>query len=221
MRSTAYWLTLGLIFSVPWESAINVPGIGRGSKVLGIAAALAWTIVVVQRSRMRRPDTFHTAVFALLIWIGLTMYWSNRPEQHHLRVHHDRPDLRNAADHLGSVPYRASGRGRLASLRARSIRIGCHDLSELHNGRSHRLSGASTDQSVRLRNRRNRAHNRHSGSSRLVSRDRTNRATGLARLADRKLRLLTDRPVRPHPDGDPGSGGRKRADGAVHPMVTA
>lgn len=76
MRSAAYWLTVAFVFTVPWEAAIDVGGVGRLSKVVGLCAGAVWVVSVVGRGRLRQPDAFHKAFLLFVIWNGLTFYWS-------------------------------------------------------------------------------------------------------------------------------------------------
>ena len=76
MRALAYWLTIAFIFSIPWENAVQLGGLGRGSKLLGLATAVVWAASIILRRRLREPDTFHKAFFLLTAWSGLTFYWS-------------------------------------------------------------------------------------------------------------------------------------------------
>jgi O-antigen ligase len=76
MRPIAYWLTMAFVFSVPWENAVHLGGLGRGSKFLGLALAFVWAGSVLLRRRLRDPDAFQKAYFLLVAWSGLTFYWS-------------------------------------------------------------------------------------------------------------------------------------------------
>ncbi|MGH3065773.1 MAG: O-antigen ligase family protein [Gaiellaceae bacterium] len=76
MRALAYWLTIAFVFTVPWENAIKLGDLGRVSKPIGFAMALVWASSVVLRGRIRKPDTFQKAYFLLVVWSGLTFYWS-------------------------------------------------------------------------------------------------------------------------------------------------
>lgn len=76
MRRLSQILMLAFVFSLPWESAILVNSIGRGSRLLGVAAAVAWGFHVLQRGRIRQLDRLHKALFLVLAWIGLSMYWT-------------------------------------------------------------------------------------------------------------------------------------------------
>jgi O-antigen ligase len=76
MRSLAYWLALAFVFTVPWEAAVHIPEIGRGSKVVGLVAGIVWFASVIERGRLRQPDPFQKAYFLFLIWCGVTFYWT-------------------------------------------------------------------------------------------------------------------------------------------------
>jgi len=76
MRALAYWLTIAFVFSVPWENAVQLGALGRGSKTLGLAAALVWAGSVLLRRRIREPDAFQKAFFLFVVWGGLTFYWT-------------------------------------------------------------------------------------------------------------------------------------------------
>lgn len=79
MRKQAFWLTIAFIFTVPWEAAIEVGAGSRGSRMLGLLAAIVWAISVVLRGRIRRLDAFVKAYFLFLLWNGLTILWSIAP----------------------------------------------------------------------------------------------------------------------------------------------
>lgn len=79
MRRLAYYLAIFFVLSVPWEAAIQLGPIGRGSKVLGLVAGLTWLLSALARGRIRTPDRFQKAYFLFLIWSGLTFFWSIVP----------------------------------------------------------------------------------------------------------------------------------------------
>lgn len=79
MRKQAFWLTIAFIFTVPWEAAIQLGAGSRGSRILGLVAALVWAMSVIVRGRLRRLDTFVKAYFLFLLWNGLTLLWSIAP----------------------------------------------------------------------------------------------------------------------------------------------
>lgn len=79
MRKQVFWLTVAFVFTVPWEAAIRIGALGRGSRLLGLVAAVVWTISVLLRGRIRRLDAFVKAYFLFLLWNGLTVLWSIAP----------------------------------------------------------------------------------------------------------------------------------------------
>jgi hypothetical protein len=76
MRTTAYWLTVAFVFSVPWEAAIDVSQVGQLSKIIGWLAGAVWVLSVVGRGRLRQPDAFQKTFFLFLVWCGMTFFWS-------------------------------------------------------------------------------------------------------------------------------------------------
>lgn len=66
------WL---LVFAVPWEDMLVLPGIGTMSKLLGIAALGATVLQVLFSARVRRPISFHWMVAIFLCWVLLSSFW--------------------------------------------------------------------------------------------------------------------------------------------------
>ena len=80
MRRAAYWLTLGVVFTLPWENAVNVPGVGAISRVVGLFAGGAWALSIVATRTVRRPAPTHVVAGLLVAWNWLSVYWSVEPE---------------------------------------------------------------------------------------------------------------------------------------------
>lgn len=76
MRPLAYWLGLVFVFTVPWEAAVQIGGVGRGSKLVGLTVGLVWLVSVLGRGRLREPALFQKALFLFLAWSGMTVFWS-------------------------------------------------------------------------------------------------------------------------------------------------
>jgi O-antigen ligase len=72
----AFWSTVAFMFTVPWEAAIRVGGLGRLSRAAGLAAASVWAVSVLARGRSRPPSAIVKAYFLFLIWNGLTLFWT-------------------------------------------------------------------------------------------------------------------------------------------------
>jgi O-antigen ligase len=76
MRKAAYWLSLLLIFVIPWENTVQIPGLGRASKLAGLAAGGFWLLTVVGSGKLRRPLPFHGVLLAFILWNGLSVLWT-------------------------------------------------------------------------------------------------------------------------------------------------
>ncbi|MGI9604619.1 MAG: O-antigen ligase family protein [Acidimicrobiales bacterium] len=79
LKRLAYWLLLATIWSLPIEEQVTLPVIGTISKILGLAAFVAWGIAGLVRGTMREPSAFHKAMFGLAVWVGLSLFWSADP----------------------------------------------------------------------------------------------------------------------------------------------
>lgn len=76
MRTLTYWLSLFLIFTIPWENIVNIGSLGRISRVIGLLVAGLWIITVLVRGKVRKPNLFHLAVYLFIIWNMVTIFWS-------------------------------------------------------------------------------------------------------------------------------------------------
>lgn len=76
MRRIVIWLSYIVIFTVPWEDSVLLPGLGSVARLVGIIAAVAWLGTVLVRGEFRRPQPFHLAVFAYVLWQFASTLWS-------------------------------------------------------------------------------------------------------------------------------------------------
>ncbi|MEO8089905.1 MAG: O-antigen ligase family protein [Gemmatimonadales bacterium] len=67
------WL---MVFAIPWQDMIVLPGIGTVSKLLGVAALGATVLQVLFTARVRKPVAFHWILAVFLCWILLSTYWA-------------------------------------------------------------------------------------------------------------------------------------------------
>lgn len=82
MRRIAYWLSLALIFTIPWEGAFHLPGLGTVATVMGLIVGAFWIVTVVLTGRMRAPtDPFLFLLMVFTCWIALTAFWSADPNE--------------------------------------------------------------------------------------------------------------------------------------------
>jgi O-antigen ligase len=79
MRRTAYWLSLMVVFTIPWESALSVSGIGAVSRAVGLFAAAAWALALVATRSVRHPAPPHVIGMLFIGWNWLSVLWSIDP----------------------------------------------------------------------------------------------------------------------------------------------
>lgn len=70
------WLSLALIFSIPWEDMITLPVIGSMARLAGMVVFGAWAFKVLLTGRLRRPHPFHALVYFFLMWTILGLFWT-------------------------------------------------------------------------------------------------------------------------------------------------
>jgi O-antigen ligase len=76
MRTIAYWLSLVLIFTIPWEVVVEYPALGSASRIVGLAAAAFWAVTVVVTGRLRFPGLLHFTLFLFVLWNAVSIFWS-------------------------------------------------------------------------------------------------------------------------------------------------
>lgn len=77
MRSVASWLSLALIFVIPWENVISIGDLGTtGARAVGLGVAAIWIITLMATGRLRRPAPFHVAVYIFVLWNALSLIWT-------------------------------------------------------------------------------------------------------------------------------------------------
>ena len=78
MRRVVYALSLVLIFTIPWEGALQ-SGLGTIATVMGIVVTVLWVALIAMTGQMRRPITFLYVTCIFVFWIALTVFWSADP----------------------------------------------------------------------------------------------------------------------------------------------
>lgn len=81
MRNLAFSLSLFVIFMIPWEDVVTLPGIGTGVKFVGLLVALFWVATVMATGQLRKPHPFHLMAFLYVAWNALSILWSGNPNQ--------------------------------------------------------------------------------------------------------------------------------------------
>ena len=84
MRAIVFALSLVLIFIIPWEGAVNIPGLGtEGSstltRLLGLGVGALWLVTVIFTGRFRKPGLFHLILLLFVLWNAASVFWSADP----------------------------------------------------------------------------------------------------------------------------------------------
>jgi O-antigen ligase len=76
MRKIAFWLSLVMIFIIPWEDSFSVGIVGSMAKLMGIVVAGFWILTILSEGRFRKPHIFHAFVLFFFLWNVLSYMWS-------------------------------------------------------------------------------------------------------------------------------------------------
>jgi O-antigen ligase len=76
MRKITYWLTLVLIFIVPWEDSLSITAIGSLTRLTGLVVAGCWFLTILTEGRFRKPHLFHAFVLFFFLWNIVSYIWS-------------------------------------------------------------------------------------------------------------------------------------------------
>jgi O-antigen ligase len=76
MRKIAFWLSLVMIFIIPWEDSFSVGIVGSMAKLMGIVVAGFWILTILSEGRFRKPNIFHALVLLFFLWNILSYMWT-------------------------------------------------------------------------------------------------------------------------------------------------
>jgi len=76
MRDIAFWLSLALVFTIPWENVIFLERLGTVSRATGLVVAAFWIATVVVTGRLRKLRPFHLAIYLFVLWNVVSVLWS-------------------------------------------------------------------------------------------------------------------------------------------------
>ena len=71
------WL---LVFTIPWEDAITISGLGTSAHLVGVAAVVLGVLAIIERGTLRRPTTGHLMMALFVMSAAATYLWSLYPE---------------------------------------------------------------------------------------------------------------------------------------------
>lgn len=76
----AWPLLFLLVFTIPWEKSLMVPGVGTITRLVGLLAALSGAAVVILRGRLRTPNVALVLLGLFVLWTAATYGWSLDPQ---------------------------------------------------------------------------------------------------------------------------------------------
>jgi len=78
-RKAAFFFLWLLIFVIPWENAIVIPGFGTLSRAVGIPAFGMALLAILESGTLRTLSLQHMIVLFFVMWAALTYFWSLAP----------------------------------------------------------------------------------------------------------------------------------------------
>lgn len=80
IQQAAFWLSLLMIFLMPLEGVLTIPGVGTASRLCGVAAAGLWLCAVLVKGQLRKLTSFHVLVLVFFLWNLLSVFWTTDPD---------------------------------------------------------------------------------------------------------------------------------------------
>lgn len=71
------WL---LVFAIPWEDAITIPGFGTSVRLIGMSTVSLGALAILERGKVRRPTPGHIVMALFVALAALSYLWSLFPE---------------------------------------------------------------------------------------------------------------------------------------------
>ena len=78
-RRAAFFFLWLLIFVIPFENAVVIPGFGTLSRAVGILAFGVALLAILESGTLRMLSMQHLIVLLFTVWAGLTYFWSFAP----------------------------------------------------------------------------------------------------------------------------------------------
>lgn len=78
-RRAAFFFLWLLIFVIPWENAVVIPGFGTLSRAVGIPAFGMALLAILESGTLRTLSMQHLIVLFFIVWADLTYFWSFAP----------------------------------------------------------------------------------------------------------------------------------------------
>jgi O-antigen ligase len=80
VERVAFALLWILVFSIPAEGVMEIPGFGTITKLIGMVAITGGVLAVFASNRIRVWNQTHLVIVFFIVWSGVTSIWSLSPE---------------------------------------------------------------------------------------------------------------------------------------------
>jgi O-antigen ligase len=71
------WL---LVFAIPWQNALMVPGVGTIGQFIGLLAGVVSILAIMERARVSIPTAGHVLITLFVLWAAASYLWTLNPE---------------------------------------------------------------------------------------------------------------------------------------------
>jgi O-antigen ligase len=76
IRKVAFFLLWFMVFSIPWQGIIVIPGLGTFTRFIGFAVFGIAVIYVIVKKTIKEPPLFLVLITLFVIWSFITIIWS-------------------------------------------------------------------------------------------------------------------------------------------------
>lgn len=77
VRKIAFWISLIVVFMIPWEEMISIgESETTAARLTGLLMAAFWMLAVVVTGEFRKPHPAHVAVYLFVLWNTISYFWS-------------------------------------------------------------------------------------------------------------------------------------------------
>jgi O-antigen ligase len=75
----AIFLLGAVVFTIPWEDALVIPGVGTVSKLVGVVAIAAAVLAIVEKGSVSLPHPSSAAMVLFVLWTAASLLWTSLP----------------------------------------------------------------------------------------------------------------------------------------------
>lgn len=81
LRKLAFAFLWLMVFAIPWENALMVPGVGTIARSIGVLAGVLGVLAIIERQSVRLPSAGHVLITLFVLWAAASYLWTLDPEE--------------------------------------------------------------------------------------------------------------------------------------------